>query len=782
MRVLKVLIIFLLPFYLASQTYRGHVHNEEGEALIGASVEDPTSTTGVITDSQGAFSIRLSPQSTELIIRHIGYRSLRLELGDSSEHYDVILKKDPLGLEEVVVSGSRQGVAQSQNPIIVQTLQPELFQQINAISLAEGLNFSPGLRVENNCQNCGFTQLRMNGLDGAYSQILLNSRPVFNGLMSVYGLELIPAHMIERVEVVRGGGSSLYGGNAIGGTVNIITKEPNQTHVELQSMVQGIGLQSIEHNESLGLSWSSKDQKTGLQAFAFHRNRDAWDANNDGFTEITELQNLSLGLSAFWKPRKRSKLSLDLYRISEYRRGGSDLDLKPHQSTIAEQLDHEIYNANLSWESLSKDGRHLFAVYTSVLSTQRASYYGAGGRIIGPQDSITDADLLALNAYGNTQDLNFVGGIQYHLYARDDWQLSLGSEFQKNEVLDEMPGYERLINQASNNLGNYIQTQYQPLKNLKIQGGIRLDLNYLKGTYRLVERDFDQDKRFINFSPRLNIRYSLAQNWVIRSSYARGFRVPQVFNEDLHIETVGGAALFIQLDENLNSEESHSVNLSLEKLVVNNLSEHKLTLLGFHTQLLNPFVLIDREGLSNGTAVQTKSNGDRAYVAGFSLDYQAAWKHGLQIQASLTGQEAEYLSPQVLWASESENQSVTSREFLRSPNWYGYIQSSYKLSKAWQVDASLNYTGSMWLSRLKNPETEAVEVLRSPDFWDLQAAVQYQWKASEQWKAEFKFGLKNIFNAYQKDLPRGADRDASYIYGPILPRTAFLSIRLGFLP
>jgi outer membrane receptor for ferrienterochelin and colicins len=83
-------------------------------------------------------------------------------------------------------------------------------QAVEANNIAEGLNFQPGLRVETDCQTCNYTQLRMNGLGGSYSQILMNSRPIFSPLIGLYGLEQIPASMVERIEVVRGGGSALY--------------------------------------------------------------------------------------------------------------------------------------------------------------------------------------------------------------------------------------------------------------------------------------------------------------------------------------------------------------------------------------------------------------------------------------------------------------------------------------------------------------------------------------------------------------------------------------------
>ena len=107
-------------------------------------------------------------------------------------------------------------------------MDTKLFESTHATCLAQGLSFQPGVRVEDNCQNCGFTQVRINGLDGHYSQILMDSRPIFSALTGMYGLEQIPANMIERVEVVRRGGSALFGASAIGGTINIITKEPTR--------------------------------------------------------------------------------------------------------------------------------------------------------------------------------------------------------------------------------------------------------------------------------------------------------------------------------------------------------------------------------------------------------------------------------------------------------------------------------------------------------------------------------------------------------------------------
>jgi outer membrane receptor for ferrienterochelin and colicins len=154
-------------------------------------------------------------------ISYVGYKSFSSTLifqMDEIKKMDFNLPDDVLGLEAVVVTATRNAIPAFLSPIIVNRLDDRIFDRTQSISLAEGLHFSPGLRIENNCQNCGFTQLRMNGLEGPYTQILINSRPVFSALAGVYGLEMIPTNMVERVEIVRGGGSALYGGNAISGT------------------------------------------------------------------------------------------------------------------------------------------------------------------------------------------------------------------------------------------------------------------------------------------------------------------------------------------------------------------------------------------------------------------------------------------------------------------------------------------------------------------------------------------------------------------------------------
>ena len=190
----------------------GHVLNG-GEHISFANVILKGTTIGTSTDETGHYRIVNIPEGTYTVVATaIGFTSAQKEVtivaGQTLE-LNFTMSEDAVGLDEIVVTGDRNEQRRRESSVVVNTVTPKLFTMTQSVVLSDGLNFSPGLRMENNCQNCGFTQLRMNGLEGPYSQILINSRPIFSGLAGVYGLELIPSNMVDRVEVIRGGGSPL---------------------------------------------------------------------------------------------------------------------------------------------------------------------------------------------------------------------------------------------------------------------------------------------------------------------------------------------------------------------------------------------------------------------------------------------------------------------------------------------------------------------------------------------------------------------------------------------
>lgn len=185
-------------------------------------------TIGTSTDGTGHYYLKNLPEGEfTVVMKTMGYKTIETPVMlKKVGRWKLTLrwkKKPCLWMESWFrPTGTRR--LRRMAPSLVNVLDSKMFETTHATSLADGLNFQPGVRVENNCQNCGFQQVRINGLEGPYTQILVDSRPIFSALTGVYGLEQIPANMIERVEIMRGGGSALFGSSAIAGTINIITK------------------------------------------------------------------------------------------------------------------------------------------------------------------------------------------------------------------------------------------------------------------------------------------------------------------------------------------------------------------------------------------------------------------------------------------------------------------------------------------------------------------------------------------------------------------------------
>jgi outer membrane receptor for ferrienterochelin and colicins len=191
--------------------------------------------------------------------------------------------------EEIVVTATRTPRLYAEVPVKTQIIGAREIEIRQATQLAESLAYTTGLRVETNCLNCNFTQVRINGMEGKYTQILIDNSPVFGSMVGVYGLEQIPAEMINRIEVVKGGGSALYGGNAVAGVINVLTKEPHENGASLsfqQEAIDGRPFSNFGFHSSL----VSPSGTTKGFLFANARNRSPVDVNGDGFSEIGKLK------------------------------------------------------------------------------------------------------------------------------------------------------------------------------------------------------------------------------------------------------------------------------------------------------------------------------------------------------------------------------------------------------------------------------------------------------------------------------------------------------------
>lgn len=775
-------ILFLFANIVAAQkvTVSGII-SSNAVPVPFASVYVKNASDGTIADKNGNYTLALMPGNLVLAVQAQGYRSQTKAVTITSVKSQTInfdMVEDILGLEEVVVSATRNRVERRSAPVVVSTLKPRLLTATQSLTVAEGLNFTPGVRVENNCQNCGFTQVRLNGLDGGYTQILLNSRPIFTSLLGVYGLEQIPTNTIERIEVVRSGGSALYGSNAIAGTVNIITKDPILNTWEIGSNLALVGGEALDRMVNFNTSNVADDLSSGITLFGTYRNREAFDANDDGFTELVELRNTTVGAKAFVKPTERSRLSINLNAIREYRRGGDRLNLAPQFTDITEELDHDTFIGGLDYEINNAERTQKFQAYTSASYTNRDSYYGGLGGARTRQDSIT-----ANNAFGTTSDLAWVNGLQLSQRFKNNDILTTGAEFNFNTTDDQIPGYDRRIDQSVRTIGGYAQYEWKPSTQFTAMLGGRLDHVAVDGDYTVggIARNVDLTQTAL--SPRLTLSYKLTESLRLRGGYARGFRAPQAFNEDLHISSVGGEPQFVILSEDLDTEYSNAFTASLNYSKTIKLTQMDFLLEGFYTTLQDPFTLVSTGAvLENGSILEEVRNGEGARVYGTNFEFGLSPDPKWQFQLGGTLQRSQYNDPQLLFESDGAigEPNISVDEFVRVPNFYGYLNGTWLPNKAFNMDITGTYTGSMTVPRVIS-DTGFLALNEVASFFDLNVKLETHFDFNESFMVTLSGGVTNLFNSFQDDFDIGPTRDSDYVYGPDMPRTVFLGLKFGKL-
>lgn len=736
----------------------GHVvDSRSGEHLPFITITVKGTTIGTTTDVSGHYLLGNLPVGRPLTVvaQSVGYKSAErsVTLGaHSTTELNFELEEQAVDVGEVVVEIDRNSVIRKETPSLVNILNSKLFERTNAATLADGLSFQPGVRVEDGCQNCGFAQVRINGLDGHYSQILLDSRPLFSALNGVYGLEQIPANMIERVEVIRGGGSALFGASAIGGTINIITREPTRSSAQLSHTLTSLGgSNSYDNNTMLNASIVSESGRAGISVFGQSRHRSGYDHDGDGFTELPVINSQSVGMRSFFRTGAYSRITAQYHHIDEYRRGGDLLDLPPHEAFVAEQTDHAIDGGSLSFDLSSADRSNRFNAYASFQNTARKSYYG------GHQDP---------DAYGTTHDLTAAAGMQYvHAFRKLLFmpsELTLGAEYSFDELEDRSIGYDIDTDQTVHIVGGYLQNEWKTKKWSLLVGG-RVD------KHNLVDHAI--------FSPRANIRFNPSESVNLRVSYAGGYRAPQAFDEDMHIAIVGGKRVRIRLADDLKEERSHSVSLSADLYLTFGSVQANLLVEGFYTKLVDVFALRDIEDTADGGKIKERYNGSGATVRGLNAEGRAAFTRWFELQAGMTWQRSRYSEPEP-WSEDAEVPPV--RRMFRTPDLYGYFTASFKPLRRFTADVTGTCTGEMLVQHMAGSGVERDVAVTTPAFCDVNLRLAYDLRVYKEITLQLYGGVQNLFNAYQKDFDKGVDRDSGYIYGPSLPRSWFIGAKVSF--
>ncbi|MCY1720590.1 TonB-dependent receptor [Prolixibacteraceae bacterium Z1-6] len=769
---LLILLIALLfaPVINAQEHYdaviTGHVVSK-GEHIPFVNIYLEGTNYGTATDVTGHYMLVDLPLGEyTLVAKMVGYKQgkkkVLLKDGETIEvKFD--LEEDVIHMDEVVITGTKTFKRQTESAVIVNVLDNKTIDKVAAQTISESLSFQPGLRMETDCQTCNYTQLRMNGLGGAYSQILINSRAVFSPLTGLYGLEQLPTEMVERIEVVRGGASALYGSSAIGGTVNIITKLPQRNSYEVTSNNSIIGSDALDYNVRATLTALSQKRNAGMVLYAFHRDRDAYDHNSDNFSELPEIKNNSFGLNSFFQLDEDQKIEANFSSTYEYRYGGEMIEGPAYLAKQSEERTHNVIMGGIDY-TYTPGLRTSVVAYSAGQYTKRDHFTG-----IAPDGGDELQNYNNAPPYGHSKNYTYQFGAQLN-HAVNDFVgagtniFTFGAEFVSDDVYDEIEAYDYLIDQRSNNFGTFIQSDWSLTRKTTLLAGIRAD------KHNFVDN--------LILNPRVSLLLKPNLNTQLRFSWSTGFRAPQAFDADMHIAFAGGGIQTIQLANDLEEERSQSLSASLNWDRPSENHIYGFTIEGFYTQLKDAFIIEEIGTDDSGNSVLEKRNGGKSKVYGATFEARTNVNRKLQIEAGITLQKSSY-GEEVAWSEELPG----TKDYLRTPEAYGYYTLSWTPMQRFSAALSGVYTGTMLVPHYGlagDPGTIEQDVLfESPDFMETNIKLAYTFELKRiDSSIELFGGFTNLFDDFQDDFDSGKNRDSGYVYGPSKPRSVFFGVKL----
>ena len=720
----------------------GIVRDSSGAVISGAIVIGEPGSTSTTTDALGRFCLPPGDATPDRALAvATGFQEQTCAIPDGATTpaiCDFVLH--PLGASDrVTVTATRTEKRLDDVPIRTEVVTLDFIKRSASRTLAEIVEFTPGLRVDNNCQNCNFTSLRLLGLEGPYTQILFDGQPTMSSLAQVYGIEQIPARMIDRVEVVKGGGSAIYGPGSVGGVVNIISRRPSHTGGYIEGRVEWLDGQP-NHTVGLATDWVSKDRNTFITLFGQTDKVQPLDLTGDGFTEVGRKHFSALGLRfGQMLLGQTATLTFDANHIRENRRGGDRVDLPEHQAQTAESARTRRDAAGVVWQHMPSSGFD-YRLGISFAGTRRATYYGSG------MDPL---------AYGDSRNPLWVADSQCNHYLSDHI-LSWGAQLRSDSLRDSQPAYGRSVRETHSDLGFFLQDDWFFLPHWEIIYGVRVD------AHSEIDRPV--------VSPRLALMWNGLPSLTVRGSIARGFLAPQVFDEDLHITQVGGEGMVIRNDSDLVEESSATVTLGAEwkpnwrngtVLVECNL---------FHTGMTRLFSVVEADDPTTQDLEFTRTNLGDARVFGLEINLGYALADTFQLQFGVVEQRSRLGEP---------DPDFGSRGFFKAPNRYGVLTLLWKDPRWFDLFVGLRLSGAMTVPHYAGYIAQNV-LEKTPAYTTIDLSLSRRLPLAWEHAPAATIGVRNLTNRYQNDLDQGPLRDSGYVWGPRFPRAFYVNLGWDF--
>ncbi|MBK8515697.1 MAG: TonB-dependent receptor [Saprospiraceae bacterium] len=717
----------------------GTVYSESGERLSFATILIKGTTVGTTTDIHGEFAIDLRHEKKEIIASYIGYISDTLTW-IKGKTLIFSLKSTSAFLDEVVVSGTMKEVSRMNSPVPIEVFTPVFFKRNPSPNLFTALENINGVRPQLNCNVCNTGDIHINGMEGPYTMVLIDGMPIVSSLSTVYGLMGIPNSIVQRIEVVKGPASTLYGSEAVGGLINVITKNP-ETSGRLTLDINSTSYQDV--NIDLGTRIKVGKSIGILSANIFHFDK-IWDVNHDNFTDVTLQKRVSLFNKWNFKRTESRKASLAIRYVWEDRWGGE------LQWTPEFRGGDSLYGESIKTNRIELIGNYQFPLKEKINLAysynfhDQNSVYGTTWYIAKQQIGFTQ-----LTWDKSLKNHDFLTGLAFrYIYYDDNTPVTASAE--NNNINKPVKTYLP---------GIFIQDEISFGVKHKLLAGFRYDYNSDHGNI---------------FTPRLNYQWTPTKDNTFRIGFGNGFRVANVFSED-HAALTGAREVVIK--DNLNPEKSYNFNINQTSRFYPNFGF--LTLDGsiFYTYFSNRIVA---DFFTDPNKIIYNNLNGYSISKGVTLNSEFNFVNGFKIMLGGTLMDV-YLKEE----NPLDNAMIKTRQ-IQTPYITGNWTMSYTINK---MDLTLDYTGTitspMGLPVVPNDFRSEY----SP--WFSIQNVQITKKFNKEF--EIYFGLKNLlnfrpedpilrpFDPFDKkinvDNPYGYTFDPTYNYAALQGFRCFLGVR-----
>jgi outer membrane receptor for ferrienterochelin and colicins len=753
-------ILFLLSCLVFSSALtqtsqlNGKIQDEGlGVELVKVGIKELSLIT--FTDSTGYYNFKSIPYGTYSLITY-SYDHLSttqtVHVNSPRHTENIQLKKRLLLVDEVVVTGTMKEVSKLESTVPVEVYNASFFKKNPTPSVFEALQNINGIRPQLNCNICNTGDIHINGLEGPYTMILIDGMPIVSSLSTVYGLSGIPNFMIERMEIVRGPASTLYGSEAIGGIINIITKKPQNAPLFAADISSTSWL---ETNVDLGLKSNLGKKVSVLSGLNFFNYGQALDFNQDNFTDVTLQKRVSLFQKWNFKRKENRIFTLAGRYFNEDRWGG---DVRWNKSFRGGD---SIYGESVYTSRWEMIGNYQLPLKEKLMLSfsfnqhNQDSRYGTMSYIAAQRVAFSQ---LTWDKKIGAHDLLAGVAIRYTLYD-DNTPATATSDSINAPSETYLPGI-------------FIQDEIKLSEKHKLLLGARYDYNSIHGNI---------------YTPRIGYKWTLKNHHTIRLNAGTGYRVVNLFTEE-HAALTGARS--IEIKDELNPEKSYNANLNYVKTFFtqkNQLIGLDITL--FYTHFNNR-IIGDYETDPN-KIIFSNVNG-YSLSRGISFNVDAKLTNGLKLLAGAT----------LMDISTVEN--GIKKRLILSEKFTATWSASYVIPR---TKFEMDYTGNLY-SPMRLPLLGELDPRQAfSPWWSIQN-IQVSYRGFKKW--ELYTGIKNLLNwtpnksnsfiiarahdPFDKQVqfdgngkvvatannPYGLTFDPSYVYGPNQGIRGFIGVRYTF--